>query len=62
MKIVKTNWDHPEIEVSPSLPMVVDDDQPGFGVQVLWNTSNILKPCLIIWFWTWRIQVGWLAG
>ena len=61
MKIVKTHWDHPEIEVSPSL-LTVEDDQPGFGVEVLWNTPSLLKPCLIIWFWNWRIQVGWLAG
>ena len=65
MKIVKTNWNEQPRISEPTIDTVKydedDPEQPGFGFELAWNTSNLLKPFVIIWFWRWRIQVGWLA-
>lgn len=63
MKIVKTQFDHPELTTSAASPIVEPyvEDQPGFGFQVAWNTPNLLKPFFVVWFWRYRIQFGWLV-
>lgn len=61
MKIDKTHWNTDEYKVSPAATFDDDREQPSFGVKILWNTLNILKPVLVVHFWHWRIQIGWLV-
>lgn len=63
MKIEKTEWDGLEYAGEISFAIFGNDsrEQPGFGWELLWNTNNLLKPVLVIHFWHWRIQIGWLV-
>jgi hypothetical protein len=61
MKIDKTHWNQDKYEVSPTVCADEGELQPGFGAEIAWNTKNLLKPFLVIHFWHWRIQIGWLV-
>ena len=62
MRGQKTEWPHaaelePEMELDANL---MTEDQPQFGLSVLWSGTSVTKPCLIIHLWRRRIQVGWM--
>jgi hypothetical protein len=72
MRLDKTNWppdwgDIPGTSATVdfgSNPVQVVDRvyQPAFGVEVLWNIPREWwKPVLIVYFWRWRLQIGWLV-
>lgn len=62
MKIEKTVWDERKFLTSPGADFTDDNgSQPGFELGILWNTGDILKPCLVVRFWNWRLQLGWLV-
>lgn len=42
---------------------IQSEEQPGFGFKIIWNEpSKIFKPCLILHFWSLKIQAGFLLG
>jgi len=60
MKVEKTYWNPDEYQTSLTAEAHIDL-QPGFGVEIAWNTRNIFKPYLVITFWKVLIQIGWLV-
>ncbi|HQX18128.1 MAG TPA: hypothetical protein PLA27_17045 [Anaerolineales bacterium] len=63
MKIYETSWEEGEtLSVSLSRPDEFLQSQPCFGVEIGWNTKNLLKPYFVFHFWHKHIQFGWLAG
>lgn len=62
MELKKTTWDWREggNDLAESHDVM---EQPGFGFQLIWNEPHILyKPCLVLHFWRWRLQIGWLIA
>lgn len=37
------------------------EDQPGFGIDLRWwHPEQKHKPYVVVSFWRWRVQVGWV--
>lgn len=72
MKIDRTTWPPDDIDI-PGTSSTLDfgrnptrvegpEYQPAFGVEVMWNIPREWwKPVLIVFFWKWRLQIGWLV-
>lgn len=49
-----------EAEPQPSASLN-NEDQPGFCIELAWNDARkFWQPFLVIKFWRWRLQIGWL--
>jgi len=63
MKVARTTWDLPEKETTSFCAgMLGLDHQPAFGIQIMWNRpSELWRPVVIVYFWRWILQIGWLV-
>ena len=63
MQIDKKHWDmgYKDEDVALSYTREVIG-QPSFGIEIAWNMpNNLLKPYIVVNFWRWMVQVGWLV-
>ena len=66
MRIQKTEW--PPKNWDGQYPISIGnqvsgpiEEQPGFGLQVIWNhPKKMQRPVIILTLWRYSIQVGWL--
>lgn len=69
MRAYRSEWPtdfddgYPEVTETTPGTGVRRIEQPGFGVEVLWNDPDkLLKPVVCVRAWRWVLQIGWLAG
>ena len=62
MTIGRTQWEEPNCPNTLGAD-ARSEEQPAFGLKIIWNQpSKPFKPCIILNFWSYVVQVGYLLG
>lgn len=60
MRTEKTDWPT-DFENTVAPIHVATLDQPGFGMELFWNTPKLWQPTFVVHFWRWQLTIGWMV-